>query len=536
MDSSIKFTINSLSKIIGGTIKGTDSLDDMKLIKEFNGVFNILSDAKKGDIIIRHWIDEKGIQLAYQKGVLAIITEDIRGTALDVAESFHFPVIVVDKIEIANAFALKYTLGQFGADSKKIVVSGTNGKSTTSHLIYHILKSSGFNAFTNTDSKSEYNTLIDPMASKLISDNYDVTNPYEYIVIEVSEVQGWLNKLMKNHAYLMSEAVDPDVAVVTNISLDHIGLVNSIDEVFNETSGLARGINNGFLVLNLDDENVKSMAKFADDKNKNVKTFYFSFFDNELIKNTNIDSNNNSNSSNNTEKYNEKEYYKSIIDLNALLFYSSEKKGIIYKNELVLELDDFPLKSKHFIQNILAAFSVCVCLKIPIESINKGIKSYKPLKRRFSTIHLNPLIIDDFAHNPEGIKATINAVSKLDYNALWIINAIRGSRGLDINSLNANSLVEAILNLYKNEKSNLNLLLTNSVDVVDAVNLVTDDEKNIFLDVLKQNNINFNFYDKLEESLLKVYDESNLNDVILLIGAQGMDPAESVLKKIIDKN
>ena len=62
------------------------------------------------------------------------------------------------------------------------------------------------------------------------------------MVVEVSEVQGWLDKLMKDHARLMTSAVDPHVLVLTNVSLDHIGLVNSIEETFNEIYGSLEAI------------------------------------------------------------------------------------------------------------------------------------------------------------------------------------------------------------------------------------------------------------------------------------------------------
>jgi len=87
-------------------------------------------------------------------------------------------------------------------------------------------------------------------------------NVFDYIVIEVSEVQGWGSDLMKDHAYIMSSAIDPEVGVVTNVAMDHIGLVNSIDEVFDETSGIVRATTKDGVVLNFDDERVLKMSEF----------------------------------------------------------------------------------------------------------------------------------------------------------------------------------------------------------------------------------------------------------------------------------
>ena len=44
--------------------------------------------------------------------------------------------------------------------------TSTNGKSTTTHMIHKILLEAGYTAHTNTDSESEFNTLIDPMVAK----------------------------------------------------------------------------------------------------------------------------------------------------------------------------------------------------------------------------------------------------------------------------------------------------------------------------------------------------------------------------------
>ncbi|MGZ7116370.1 MAG: Mur ligase family protein, partial [Methanobacterium sp.] len=433
-------------------------------------------------VVIRHWIDEKGMEIASKKGVSCIITQNPRGNALDTAIKLELPVITTEKIELANAFAIKWAINKFAEDSLRFVVTGTNGKSTTTHMIYSILKEAGYSTYTNTDSKSEFNTLIDPMVAKQIA---QFEGKIEAMVLEVSEVQGWLNDIMKDHAYIMTDAINPDVVIITNVALDHIGLVNSIEETFEETSGAVKALKkqNGHLILNSDDPLVKKMAAFT--SNKNDILFFGEYGD---------------------------------VKLN--------NKGISYKGDILIKKEELPFKSNHFIQNIMAAIGAALSIEIEHEVIKKAVESYTPLKRRFTIISKNPLIIDDFAHNPDGIKATIKNAASIGKGDFYVISAIRGSRGEVINKVNAKAIADALQNVsYK-------LIITCSSDVVDNLNVVKDGEKKIFMDTLDEFGTKYIIYEKLYDALIKVLELSNSQDTILLIGAQGMDPANELLKKL----
>lgn len=163
----------------------------------------------------------------------------------------------------------------------------------------------------------------------------------------------------------MSEAVNPKVGVITNIAMDHIGLVNSIDEVFDEISAVPKAIGDGVCVLNCDDERVMKL----DAENP----FYTSMSE--------------------------------ISEQNAVYYNGSE---IVYQDEILLKEDELPFNTYHFIQNILSAIGVCISLGLDKNDMINGVKSYKALNRRFAKINDEPLIYDDFAHNPDGIKATIS--------------------------------------------------------------------------------------------------------------------------------
>ena len=474
--------IQDLANSIGGRLYGND---DFFSIDGFTGKFTFLNDAHTGDIVIRHWINDTGIQMAFNKNIACLITKTPKDGAIEIAEKLNFPLIVTDKIELANAYALSHTIDKYSPNSTNVVITGTNGKSTTSHLIYHILKTAGFHVLTNTDSESEFNTLIDPMVSKLIFDEVTENGALDYLVIEVSEVQGWLGNLMENHAALMSAAINPKVGVITNIAMDHIGLVNSIEDVFNEISTVPKAIGEGICVLNHDDELVMKL----DVENP----FYTSMSE--------------------------------ITDKNAVYYNGNE---IVYDDKPILAKDELPFTGSHFIQNILSAIGATISLGLDIDVITEGVKSYKALNRRFAKLNDEPLIYDDFAHNPDGIKATISETKKLllDGQTLYVVCSIRGSRGIEINKLNVEALAESI-------DDNIELILSSSNDVVNELNFVEPEEREVFFNTLNEKNIEFTHYDNLKECLNETYKEADKKDIILLIGAQGMDPAESLLKDII---
>lgn len=467
-----RLTTGYLARQINGKLMGNNV--------PINGIFNILKDSKKGDVVIRHRIDENGVEMASERGVSSIITQNPTEKAVEAAELLGLPLIFCDKIELANAFAIKWAVQKYAEDALCIVVTGTNGKSTTTHLIYNILEEAGYNAYTNTDSLSEFNTLIDPMVAKQIA---EFPGKIEAMAIEVSEVQGWMDRIMESHAQIMTTALDPQMVVLTNVALDHIGLVNSLEEAFEEISGSIKGFKGDFVVLNSDDPLIKKMEKFVPSSAKVV-------------------------------------FYGSGSDL------ESRHEGIFHKGLMILEKEELPFKSPHFIQNILAAVAAALTLDIDLDTIKKAVLNYKPLDRRFIELSQNPLIIDDFAHNPDGIKATIKSAAELTRGKLYLVSAIRGSRGEAINQSNAAAVAEGL------EGVNYQLIVTSSVEVVDQANLVKSSEKNIFIETLENRGLNCIFHEKLCDALKYTIESSKKTDTILLIGAQGMDPAEGILRRI----
>jgi len=177
----------------------------------------------------------------------------------------------------------------------------------------------------------------------------------------------------------------------------------------------------------------------------------------------------------------------------------------------------------------MGAIGACLALNINLNVIKNAVSSYKPLERRFTVLGYDPLVIDDFAHNPDGIIATIKSGSKMCEGILYIVFAIRGSRGESINQLNAEAVVKSL------EGIDHHIIVTSSKEVVDEANHVKSVEKNVVLKTLTKNGLNYVFEEKLYLALEYSIKKAKEEDTILLIGAQGMDPACEALKNISSK-
>lgn len=108
-----------------------------------------------------------------------------------------------------------------------------------------------------------------------------------------------------------------------------------------------------------------------------------------------------------------------------------DKDGIsydLYYEDKFLKRVSFPFYGHHMVYNTLGAITIGLYLKLNIETIEKGIKNFKGVKRRFNELTIDDCVyIDDYAHHPSEIRATISAV-KQKYNNKRIVAFFKGDR------------------------------------------------------------------------------------------------------------
>ena len=127
--------------------------------------------------------------------------------------------------------------------STVIGITGSEGKTTTTTLVYEILKAGGYNCYLGGN-------IGIPLFTKL-----DEMKPEDMVILEMSSFQ------------LMNMKISPKIAAITNITPNHLNVHKDYEEYINAKKAIFKSQNeDGKLVLNFDNEIVKECSKEAPGK------------------------------------------------------------------------------------------------------------------------------------------------------------------------------------------------------------------------------------------------------------------------------
>ena len=187
---------------------------------------------------------------------------------------------------------------------------------------------------------------------------------------------------IKNNNYFVLEACEykrhflkynPNYIIITNIDLDHVDYYKNINDIIDAYQEFSNKANT---ILACGDNKYTKQIK--------AKTiYYYGIEDNNYFQAKNI------------------EYYKNGLSFD------------LYINRNYKYHFDLPFYGKHMIENTLAVIGICYLEKISLDKVNEKLLTFKGAKRRFTeTKILDNIIIDDYAHHPNEIKATIEAAKQ----------------------------------------------------------------------------------------------------------------------------
>lgn len=247
-------------------------------------------------------------------------------------------------------------------NNKSIVTTGTSGKTTTTALLAWILHKTGLKPTALVGG------IMNNFNSGFLSGNG------EYVVIEGDEYNSSFYDSSPKFMHYQ-----PYIGVINNIQADHLDIYGNIENILSAFKKFIKIIpSNGLVVLNEHDENSSHLIS-------EVKSRMKTFGRNGDVWTTDtID-----------------------IDSDGLSF-------VVYNGAKRLGRVETSLLGKHNVENILAAITVALELKIPFKKISSAIADFEGVKRRLEIIYQkeNVTIIDDFAHNPDKVSASLSALRK----------------------------------------------------------------------------------------------------------------------------
>lgn len=344
---------------------------------EIKGISYNSKTTKAGDIFVclrgEHVDGHNFAEDAVNKGAVAIMCE----TKLEL----DVPQIIVASTEqsiapLANAFYKSPS-----KDLNMIGVTGTNGKTTVTHLIQRIVEANnkecaligtlGYKLSSDGEYKEAKHTT--PQAPELqhvltvIRDEHNI----DYVSMEVS-----------SHALVQNRVggCQYNCAVFTNLTQDHLDYHVTMDRYFDAKALLFKRLKSGDkAIINVDD---KYAQRFIDTLAEGVKLYTYGIKQDADFKAENIS-----------------------FSPTGASFECITPDG---KYDIKLSMNGM-----FSIYNVLAALTTAYAYGF---DLNKSIKALEPLKGvagRFEIVVHHPLVIVDYAHTPDGLKNVLNAAREI---------------------------------------------------------------------------------------------------------------------------
>ena len=187
------------------------------------------------------------------------------------------------------------------------------------------------------------------------------------------------------------------------------------------------------------------------------------------------------------------------------------------------------LLGPHSAANALGALAAAFALGLEWEELVAAVEKLRPLRRRMEVIYRGPFtVIDDTTGHPASFERLFEVLQRAGGGPLVLVVGVRGSRGSDINARNGRAIAEWSRRVPLRE-----VIVTSSEEAADAANRVRPHEREALLGALRAAQSPVAHYATLEQALQAALGAVRPGDVLVLAGAQGMDRAASVFRRLM---
>lgn len=323
------------------------------------------SDSKKSELTVK--LENEGATVYYGQDV-SHITDDVDLIVYTAAiRKGNAEFDAMSKSGIPHMTRAEF-LGEFMKNfGNSIAVSGTHGKTTTSTMLSEIFLEANLNPSISVGG------II-----KSIDSNTHIGGD-EFFIFEACE---YTNSFL---------SFFPTVSVILNIEEDHLDFFKDINDIRNSFKRFAELLpENGLLVINGEIDNYKEIVK-------DIKCPYVTFG------------------------------FSQIFDFYATDISFDENGYPSFVCHVKKTGGEFPVSlavpGRHNVSNALAAIAVSRSLKVSKASISSALSKCGGSKRRFEYkgVVNGITVIDDYAHHPSEIRATLSAAKNRPHRALWCV-------------------------------------------------------------------------------------------------------------------
>lgn len=344
---------------------------------EITGISYNSKTTKQGDIFVclrgEHVDGHNFAESAISNGAIAVMGE----TLLEV----DVPQIIVSSTEQSIAPLADTFYQSPSKDINLIGVTGTNGKTTVTHLIQRIVEASsqkcaligtlGYKLSSDGEYKEAKHTT--PQAPELqrtltlIKDEAKI----KYVSMEVSS-----HSLVQNRV----GGCQYNCAVFTNLTQDHLDYHVTMDRYFDAKALLFKRLKpEDKAIINIDDSYAQ---RFIDVLGKGVKLFTYGIKNNADIKAENIS-----------------------FSPSGATFDCVTPQGVF---NIKLSMNGM-----FSVYNVLAALATAYAYGFDLTTSIKALEPLKGVAGRFEIVVHHPLVIVDYAHTPDGLKNVLNAAREI---------------------------------------------------------------------------------------------------------------------------
>ena len=327
--------------------------------------FTISGSDRAPSAITKH-LEAKGVHIAYGQ-CADNITDDIHAVVYTAAihpDNPEFAEAVKKGIPMLDRAEL---LGQIMSHYKNsVAVAGTHGKTTTTSMLSHIFLQA------KTDPTISVGGIL-----KAIHGNIRIGRSENFI----TEACEYTNSFLK---------FNPKIEVILNIEEDHLDFFKDINDIRNSFKAFAGKLpDDGTLIINGEIDNIDEITEGLQCR---VITYGLE---------------------------NHFEYNARNITFNE----RGAGQFDLYHNDTFKEHIKLSVTGLHNVSNALSAIAASEALHLSMEDIKTGLKAFEGTDRRFEYKgdYHGITIIDDYAHHPTEITATLTAARNYPHKNIWCV-------------------------------------------------------------------------------------------------------------------